>query len=270
MKFGICNEIFQEWNDFARMCDYVKDVGYDGVEIAPFTFAGNVADISAETRKEIVARAKESDVEIIGLHWLLVGPDGMHITADDKSVRDHTVQYLKDLVDCCGELGGTRMIFGSPNQRNIADGQAYEEAFGNARGVFEQILPKLAEYGIVFCMEQLSTEETNFCHTAEQTVELVESIDHPNFQLILDTKAMVDEPLGRAETIKKYAKYLKHYHANDVNLKGPGFGDVDFAPIFEALKEIEFDEYVSVEVFDFKWGCVGIAGQSFEYMQQFV
>jgi sugar phosphate isomerase/epimerase len=270
MKFGICNEIFQEWNDFARMCDYIKDVGYDGVEIAPFTFADNVNDISTQTRSEIVARAKESDIEIIGLHWLLVGPDGMHITTDDESVRDTTVQYLKDLVDCCGELGGTRMIFGSPKQRNIAEGQSYEQAFSNARGVFEQILPKLDEYGITFCMEQLSTEETNFCHTAEQTVELIDAIDHPKFQLLLDTKAMVDEPLGRAGCIKKYAKYLKHYHANDVNLKGPGFGDVDFAPIFEALKEIDYDQYVSVEVFDFEWGCVGIAGQSFEYMQQFV
>lgn len=270
MKFGICNEIFQEWNDFARMCDYIKDVGYDGVEIAPFTFADNVSDISAQTRNEIVTRAKESDIEIIGLHWLLVGPDGMHITTEDKSVRDKTVKYLTDLVDCCGELGGSRMIFGSPNQRNLADGQSYENAFANAKGVFEQIIPKLEEYNITFCLEQLSTQETNFCHTAEQTVELIEAVDHPNFQLILDTKAMVDEPLGRAGTIKKYAKHLKHYHANDVNLKGPGFGDVDFAPIFEALKEIDFDDYVSVEVFDFEWGCVGIAGQSYEYMQQFV
>lgn len=270
MKFGICNEIFQEWNDFARMCDYIKDVGYDGVEIAPFTFAENVCDISTQTRKEIVARAKECDVEIIGLHWLLVGPDGMHITTPDKATRDRTAEYLKSLVDCCAELGGTRMIFGSPKQRNLEDGQSYEEAFGNARGVFEQIVPKLEEYGITFCLEQLSSQETNFCQTAEQTVALIDAVDHPNFQLILDTKAMVDEPLGRAGTIEKYADYLCHYHANDVNLKGPGFGDVDFAPIFDALKKIEYDQYVSVEVFDFEWGCVGIAGQSYEYMRQFV
>jgi sugar phosphate isomerase/epimerase len=270
MKFGICNEIFQEWNDFARMCDYIKDVGYDGVEIAPFTFSDYVTDISAQTRKEIVARAAESDIEIIGLHWLLVGPDGMHITTPEKETRDRTAQYLKDLVDCCGELGGTRMIFGSPKQRNIEDGQSYEEAAKNAQGVFEQILPKLEEYGITFCLEQLSSQEGNFCQTAEQTVELIEAVDHPNFQLILDTKAMIDEPLGRAGTIKKYAKYLKHYHANDENLKGPGFGDVDFAPIFQALKDIDYDDYVSVEVFDFEWGCVGIAGSSFEHMQQFV
>lgn len=270
MKFGICNEIFKEWNDFARMCDYIKDVGYDGVEIAPFTFANEVTDISPETRKEIIQRAKESDVEIIGLHWLLVGPEGLHITTPDKAVRDKTAQYLKDLVDCCGELGGTRMIFGSPKQRNIGDGQTYEQAFDNAKGVFEQILPKLEEYGITFCMEQLSKQETNFCQTAEQTVALIDAVGHPNFQLILDTKAMIDEPLGRAGTIKKYAPYLKHYHANDENLKGPGFGEVDFAPIFEALKEIDFQDYVSVEVFDFEWGCVGIAGQSYEYMSQFV
>lgn len=270
MKFGICSEIFEEWNDFARTCDFIKDVGYGGVEIAPFSFAKHVTDISAETRKEIVKRAKESEVEIIGLHWLLVGPDGLHLTTPDQAVRDRTAQYLKDLVDCCGELGGTRMIFGSPKQRNHEDGQTYRDAFDNAKGVFEQILPKLEEYGITFCMEQLSAKETNFCQTAKQTVELIDAIDHPNFQLILDTKAMIDEPLGRAGTIKEYASYLKHYHANDENLKGPGFGDVDFAPIFDALKDIDYQDYISVEVFDFEGGCVGIAGRSIEYMQQFL
>ena len=81
---------------------------------------------------------------------------------------------------------------------------------------------------------------------------------------------MLDEPLGRPDTIKKYAPYLKHYHANDENLKGPGFGPVNFAPILKALKEIDYDGYVSVEVFDFDMGPVGIAARSFEYMQQFV
>ncbi len=118
--------------------------------------------------------------------------------------------------------------------------------------------------------EQLDATETNFCQTAEQTVALIDAVDHPNFKLILDTKAMIDEPAGRPATIKQYASYLRHYHANDPNLHGPGWGDVDFAPIFEALREIDYDRYVSVEVFNFEPGPVSIAGRSFEYMQKFV
>jgi sugar phosphate isomerase/epimerase len=270
MKLGVCNEIFQEWDDFERTCDYVADVGYEGIEIAPFTFAPHVKDITKEHRDKIVKCTKENDLDVIGLHWLLVGPEGLHVTCPDDEVRKTTAEYLLDLVHLCGEIGGTRMIFGSPMQRNIEEGQQYQEAFDNSRRVFEHILPACEEYGITFCMEQLSKQETNFCQTAEETVDLIDSINHPNFQLLLDVKAMVDEPAGRADTIKKYKKYLKHFHANDENLKGPGFGDVDFEPIFGALKEIEYDGYVSVEVFDFEVGCVAIAGQSYEYMKRFV
>lgn len=270
MKLGICNEIFKDWNDWQRTCDYVADVGYHGIEIAPFTFANDVNEITAEMRRDIRRVAEEDKLEIIGLHWLLVGPQGVHLTTADEAVRTRTAQYIVDLANCCGDLGGTRMIFGSPKQRNLEPGMEYAKAFDHARDVFEQALPTLEARGVTLCMEQLSPAETNFCSTAEQTVELIDAIGHPNFQLILDTKAMAQEPLPRPDTIKKYAKYLKHYHANDENLKGPGFGRVNFAPIIQALKEIEFQDYVSIEVFDFDMGPTGIAGRSYEYLMQFI
>lgn len=270
MKLGICNEIFKDWNDWQRTCDYISDVGYHGIEIAPFTFANDVTEISAETRREIRRVADENNIEVIGLHWLLVGPQGVHLTTADEAVRKRTAQYVIDLANCCGDVGGTRMIFGSPKQRNLEPGMEYAKAFDHAREVFEQALPTLEARGVTLCMEQLSPAETNFCSTAEQTVELIDAIGHPNFQLILDTKAMAQEPLPRPDTIKKYAKYLKHYHANDENLKGPGFGRVNFAPIIQALKDINFQDYVSIEVFDFDMGPTGIAGRSYEYLMQFI
>ncbi len=270
MKLGICNEIFQDWNEWQRICDYVADVGYDGIEIAPFTFANDVNEISSETRADIRRIAEEVGLEVIGLHWLLVGPKDVHLTTADRATRERTAQYLVDLTNCCADVGGTRMIFGSPKQRNLEDGTTYQQAFDRAREVFEKVLPVLADRGVTLCMEQLSPAETNFCDTAARTVELIDAIGHPNFQLILDTKAMAQEPLSRADTIRKYAKYLRHYHANDENLKGPGFGAVDFAPIIAALKEIDFQDYVSIEVFDFDMGPTGIAGRSYEYLQRFL
>jgi sugar phosphate isomerase/epimerase len=74
----------------------------------------------------------------------------------------------------------------------------------------------------------------------------------------------------RATLIRRYAKYLKHYHANDTNLNGPGWGDVDFAPIFQALKDIDYDAYVSVEVFKFEPGPEAIATKSLDYMRKFL
>lgn len=270
MRFGICSEIFKDWNDVARTCSFVKETGYDGLEIAPFTFSPYVTDINKSTREEIVKRAAEVDLDIIGIHWVFVGPEGVHLTHPDPEVRAFTTQYMKDLVQFCGDIGGKVIIFGSPKQRNVRRDVTYNQAFAWAREIFEAAMPLCEQYGVTICMEQLTHLETNFCQTPEETVELIHAVNHPNFQLLLDTKAMAYLPESREFYIKKYAAHLKHYHANDENLEGPGFGDTDFAPVFKALKEIDYDGYVSVEVFKFDPGPEAIAQRSLAHMKQFV
>lgn len=269
MKFGICSEIFKEWNSIERTIDYVKETGYDGLEVAPFTLAQYVYDIPASTRATILRCAEQAGLDILGIHWVFVGPEGVHLTHPDPDIRAFTAKYLVDLVNFCGDLGGKVLVFGSPRQRNVGRDVTYNQAFGYAREVFEKALPVCEERGVTICMEQLTHWETNFCYTPEQTVELIEAINHPNFQLLLDTKAMSFLEEDRPAVIQKYARYLRHYHANDPNLNGPGWGDVDFGPIFDALNAIRYDRYVSVEVFRFEAGPEAIATKSLAYMKQF-
>ena len=270
MKLGICSEIFKEWDDVERAIAYAKDVGYDGIEIAPFTLAQYVTDIPQDTRRRIVAKAEEVGLDIVGLHWILVGPDDLYLNHSDKAVRDRTAQYLRDLAQCCADVNGKVMIFGSPKQRNVLEELTYDQAFDYAVETFQAALPACADLGVTICMEPLTHLETNFCQTAEETVRLVQAVDHPNFRLMLDTKAMTFEEEDRPTLIRKYADLLTHYHANDENMNGPGWGDVDFGPIFEALKDIDYQGYVSVEVFKFEPGPEAIATKSLEYMRQFV
>jgi len=270
MKFGICNEIFKDWNDIGRTIEYVKSIGYDGLEIAPFTLSQYVGDIPDSVRREIVKKAGETGLEILGIHWVLVGPEGIHLTHPDDAVRARTAQYLIDLANFCGDVGGKVMIFGSPKQRSIQDGMTYEQAFANAVEVFGKALPTCAARGVTICMEPLTHLETNFCTSAEETVRLIDAIGHPNFRLLLDTKAMTYEKEGRAATIRRFGQYVAHYHANDENLNGPGWGDVEFGPIFEALRDIHYTGYMSVEVFKFEPGPEAIATKSLEYMKRFV
>lgn len=270
MKFGICSEIFKEWDDIIRTIDYVKGLGYDGLEIAPFTLATRVTDISAAQRRTIAAKAAQAGLDILGIHWVLVGPDGLHINHPDQAVRDRTVQYLKDLVHFCVDVGGRIIVFGSPKQRTVHQSLTYQQAFDYTVDAFQRVLPTCEQRGAIICMEPLTHLETNFCTSAEETVRLVETINHPHFRLLLDTKAMKFEKEDRAALIRKYAKHLAHYHANDENLNGPGWGDVDFAPIFEALRDIRYQGYVSVEVFNFEPGPEAIATTSLEYMKRFI
>ena len=269
MKFGICSEIFKEWNDVTRTINYVKEVGYDGLEVAPFTLAQYVTDIPASTRKQMVADAEAADLDLLGIHWVFIGPEGLHLTDPDPDVRAFTAQYLIDLVRFCGDIGGKVLIFGSPKQRNVGRDVTYNQAFGYAREVFEKAMPTCEQCDVTICMEQLTHWETNFCQTVEETVELIDAIGHPKFQLLLDTKAMAFQQRSRAELIRAYGAYLCHYHANDENMNGPGWGDTDFGPIFEALKDIGYDGYMSVEVFNFDPGPEAIATKSLEYLRQF-
>jgi sugar phosphate isomerase/epimerase len=270
MKFGICNEIFKEWNDIDRAIAYVKEVGYDGIEIAPFTLAQYVTDIPSAARRAIRDACRSKALDVIGIHWVLVGPEGMHINSPDAEVRHRTANYLAELVHFCADIGGKLVVFGSPKQRYVAEGIPYEEAFDYAVESFTQVLPVCEERDVTICMEPLTPLETNFCTTARETQRLVERVGHPRFRLMLDTKAMAVEPEGRPATIRRYGRSLAHYHANDDNLNGPGWGDVDFGPIFETLRGVGFDGYVSVEVFNFEPGPEAIAKKSLEYMRRFI
>lgn len=267
MRFGICSEIFQEWGDVERSIRYARDIGYDGIEIAPFTLAKHVTDIPSSVRGDIVKWGEAAGLDILGIHWVLVGPEGLHINGPDEAVRERTARYLIDLVQFCGDIGGKRMIFGSPKARDVDPSMTYDDAFAYTVAAFEKALPACEKHDVTICMEPLSSQETNFCRTAEETARLIDTIDHEKFRLLLDTKAMADEESDRPELIKRYKSYLAHYHANDANLRGPGFGDVDFRPIFAALREIGYEGYVSVEVFKFDEGPEEIATRSLEYMK---
>jgi sugar phosphate isomerase/epimerase len=87
-------------------------------------------------------------------------------------------------------------------------------------------------------------------------------------RLHLDVKAMASEPTPIPAIIRASARHLEHFHANDVNLQGPGFGDVDFVPIFKALEEVGYQGWVSVEVFDYSPGPERLARDSIDYMRR--
>ena len=266
IRFSICNEVFENWA-IGDVFKFVKDTGYDGVEIAPFTLGETVVKISPEQRDTIRQQAEQLGLEIVGLHWLLVSPKGLYINHPDEKIRKATQDYLIELIHFCGDLGGKRMVMGSPKQRNVIAGHTFEETWKWTTEVFNACMPAAEERGVVLCIEPLDSGQTNFINTAEEGVRLVEEVNHPNFRLMLDTKATIAQGRVMEEDIRTYSRYLAHIHANDANGRGPGFGDVDFVPIARALKDIDYQGYVSVEVFDFKPDPETIAKESLRYLK---
>jgi sugar phosphate isomerase/epimerase len=267
MRFAICNEVFEGWA-FDETCRASKAAGYDGVEVAPFTLAPRITDVSQQRRAELRTQAADAGVEIIGLHWLLAGTHGLYLTSPDEAVRRATTDYIIALGDATRDLGGSLMVFGSPKQRSLLPGVSAEQAFAWAAEVFQGAMPALSDAGVTICMEPLSPAETDFINTCADGERLIKAVNHPNFGLHLDVKAMSSEPTPVVDLIRRYGPKAGHFHANDVNLRGPGFGDVDFVPIFRALRDSGYRGWVSVEVFDYKPDPVTIATRSAEYMRR--
>jgi sugar phosphate isomerase/epimerase len=266
MKFAICNETFQDW-PFEKAFAFARDCGYTGIEIAPFTIHEDARQITSGRRAEVRRQAAAAGLETVGLHWLLAKTEGFYLTMPDDAVRKATGEYLSELAHLCRDLGGSVIVLGSPQQRNLLEGVTHEEGVRLAADTVQGALPALEQCNVTLAIEPLGPEEGDFLNLTTQAVELIEMIGSPHCRLHLDVKAMSSESTPVAQIIRDNGSLLKHFHANDPNRRGPGMGEVPFDPIFEALGEIDYRGWVSVEVFDYSPGIETLARESMQNMQ---
>lgn len=256
MKFAVCNEIFfsedkEKWT-IRRQFEAAAEIGFDGIEISPFTLNDLVTEITDEQIAEVVQCSHDTGVEVAGIHWLLIGPTGLHSTDPDPEVRARTRAYMEELVRFGVAIEGTMMVVGSPKQRAIKEGVTYEQAWEWFKETMATCGRVGAEADFKVCIEPLATAtDNNFIHTAEEACKMAREINMPNVGVILDTYSGSQMESDLPAAIRASADVLFHYHCNDLNKKAPGFGDTDFVPIMRALLDIDYQRYCSIEVFDF-------------------
>jgi sugar phosphate isomerase/epimerase len=268
-RFAICNETFKDW-PHDRAFAFAAECGYQGLEIAPFTFANDVRDISPARRSEIRDLAKKNGIEVIGLHWLLAKTEGYHLTSPDPQVRRKTADYFGELARFSADLGGKLLVLGSPKQRNLLPGVSRADAMKYAADTLRMALPALEATDVTMALEPLSPKTTTFMNTAADGAELAGLVNSPRCRLHLDCLAMSAEPTPIPDLIRKHHALLAHFHANDTNSQGPGFGTIDFVPVFKALREVHYRGWVSVEIFDYTPGPERLARESIAHMKKCV
>lgn len=251
MRLSLCNEVLQPW-DLARQCAFARAVGYDGLEIAPFTLSDEphrlpTAEIAAARR--IV---EDHGLAVTGLHWLLVTPTGLSITSPDDTVRARTLDVILGLLDLAAGLGARVMVHGSPGQRRPVEGQSNSDAWKRARDLFASLAPEAGSRGLTYCLEPLAPPDNVFVQTVEEAARMVEDIAHPAFRTMIDTSAAsAHETEAVAALVRRWVPtgLIGHVQLNDANRRGPGEGHDRFAGALTALREAGYAGDIAVEPF---------------------
>lgn len=253
MRIALCNEVIAPM-PFPRQCEYAAKLGYDGLEVAPYTLSEEPHRLGSAQVAAARTAAAEAGIAITGLHWLLVKPAGLSITARDDAVRKRTLDVMFALVDQCAELGGRYLVHGSPQQRRIEAGETRAAALARAEECWRAVAERAEKAGVVYCVEPLGADQTPIVNTLEEASKVVDAIGSRALRSMLDCSAA-----GRMETaplsalVEKWlpAGLIAHVQVNDRNRRGPGQGEQRFAPLFAALVKHGYAGDVAVEPFDY-------------------
>jgi D-psicose/D-tagatose/L-ribulose 3-epimerase len=255
---------------FPAQCEYAAKLGYDGLEIAPYTLSEEPHRMGTARIAAARAAAEDAGIAVTGLHWLLVKPAGLSISTKDDAVRKKTVDVMLALIDTCAELGGKYLVHGSPQQRRMEPGETRAAAMERAQATFAAIAERAQKAGVVYCIEALAAESTPLINTLEEANAMVQRIGSPAVRTMLDCSAagrMEKEPLGALVERWVPKGVIAHVQVNDRNRRGPGQGEQRFAPLFSALRRHGYAGDIAVEPFDYVPDGPGAAARAIGYLR---
>ena len=269
MRLSLCNEVIAEM-PYAKQCEYAAQLGYDGLEVAPYTLAESPERMTPAQVAEARRATADAGIAVTGLHWLLVKPAGLSISTRDDAVRQRTLDVMFALIDLCAELGGRYLVHGSPGQRRIDAGDTHAAAFARAQACWAAAGEHAAKAGVVYCVEPLTAEATPLVNTLAEAAKLVTDIGSPALRSMLDCcSAGKMEKESPAELVARWLPQglIAHVQVNDRNRRGPGQGDDSFAPLLAALVRHGYSGDIAVEPFDYMPDGPGSAARAVGYLR---
>ncbi|WP_366654213.1 sugar phosphate isomerase/epimerase family protein [Fodinicurvata sp. EGI_FJ10296] len=269
MRISLCNEVLRDLS-FEEQCEMAAALGYDGLEVAPFTLAEDPARLTAVERADVRSIAADNGLTITGLHWVLSAPANLSLTSDDGETLRRTRNHMLAMVDLCAELGGTVIVHGSPDQRRLEDASSPEAARATALDHFRAVGEAAGPMGVVYCIEPLSPKLTAFVNTVGEAAAIVDEIGLPGLKTMLDTSAAADsETAPHHEVIDRWlpSGHIAHIHFNDRDRRAPGQGDDRFLAIMRMLIARQYDGVIGIEPFRYEPSGVAAAAVARGYLR---
>ena len=252
MKFGVNTFIWSAAYDqrVEGLLPSIKEHGFDGVEVPLFRPAEFPA---ADIRKATRANGLECTI-------CSVLVQGLSLISEDKEVRSKTRRHLKDVV-AAGAEAGAALVAGPlyspvgylPGRRRTADEWKW------AVEAYQELGPVLAEHGVAVAIEPLNRFETYFLNTAADAKALCDQIGHPNVGVLFDTFHANIEEKDISAGYRTVGKHLKHVHTCENDRGIPGSGHVEWNAVFQALRDLKYDGWLTIESFGFALGDLSSA-----------
>lgn len=250
------------------MCRSIRAIGYTGIEIAPFTLAESPQDLLPAVRREYRDLIVSEGLSFVGLHWLMVSPEGLHVTTPDRELRERSWAHIYDLIDLCADLGDDGiMVFGSPKQRST-QAIPVSEATKNYTEGLAGVAPHAESRGVTILVEALPRNQSDVINTLSEAAEIVHEIGSPAVRTMFDTHNAADETESHAAVVERYFDLIRHVHVNEMDGRHPGTADYDFKSIFSTLRRLGYGHWISLEAFDFTPGAENIATESLRFIEK--
>jgi D-psicose/D-tagatose/L-ribulose 3-epimerase len=228
----------------------VREHGFDGVEIPllrPREFQ------SAAIRRALAENA---------LHCTVVSvvPSGLSLISEDASVRRQAISYLTECIAGTAEVGANLLVGPLYSPVGYLPGRRRNsDEWMRAVEGYQQLGPVLQEHGVHVALEPLNRFETYFLNTTADAVQLCSEIAHPNVGILWDTFHANIEEKDLAAALRVAAPFLKHVHTCENDRGTPGTGHVDWKGVFTALRELQYDGWLTIESFGFALGDIAAA-----------
>ena len=268
MRVSLCNEVIRELS-VERQCEFARKLGYDGLEIAPFTLSDEPHLLPVSRRAEVRAAAAGAGMAITSLHYLMIAPKGLSITSGDHAVRQRTMDVMRRLCDLAADLGAELLVHGSPAQRRLETGR---EDDGRKWGAecFAAAAAAAKNAGVTYCIEPLAGPDANFINTVDEAATIVRAIESPALRTMVDCSAAGQ---AEAQTIPDLLRQwlpsglIAHIHLNDPNRRGPGEGGLAFGPILQALSDEAYVGMAAIEPFIYEPDGPACAARAIGYVR---
>jgi sugar phosphate isomerase/epimerase len=229
---------------FAKSAELLSEAGYDAIEI-PAALQANPEKIKGDEIEHIKAILERNNLGVSA--FCLMYPKDFRHASPLAAERTRSIEYTKRLIDLASEVGAGILVWGSGYARNIPAEISKEVGMKWLLELLEQAAAYAMERHVKIVIEPLNRYESTVINTVHDAVEMASRIGSPALRALCDTFHMNVEEASLRDSIIEAGAMLAHVHVSDSNRAIPGMGHIDFRQVFEGLRRVGYDGYITLE-----------------------